>query len=179
MRGLIHSTPIGQNALKFLWLFVVGALLLFATSSCAPKRAVYIQLTDDVEFTPQSDGKIDVDLVLKAENFNPKKFKLTQAAFNTWHNGKALGKIVLRKPVILPASYADTLTLPLAIEFESKARMLFFMLQGGYKTPEKIELEGSLHGKYGVLGKRIRVERKPLNDALKEFGLSLPAQLPF
>lgn len=166
----IHSEIIIFYGVK---LVIITAILLLA-GACVPRKEVNLELTDKLVFTPKRDAKVQLDMVINAENQNAHPILLRDFHFDTWQHGQELGTIDLRHPIKLPAKYHDTLTIPFEIQFVSYGRMFKFMLSKGYESWQDMEIEGYVKAKYRITSFKHKVDKQPIKQAISDLPVTIP-----
>lgn len=149
---------------KPITIAAVAAVLCVAASSCVPKRAVYVRMTNQVELAPSAGGYVLVRAAVVVENHNPRSIHLTDAVFFSWYEGSELATITLQNPVEVRAGSIDTVWVPLEARFVSAGRMLTFALQGGVDDWQNVEVEGYAKVRYGASSKKVRITRRKLKE---------------
>lgn len=150
--------------MKMATAIAVALLLVAAATSCVPKRAVYVRVTNQVELAPSTGGYVLVRAAVRVENHNPRSIHVRDAMFYSWHEGRDLATITLQSPVEVRANSADTVWVPLEVRFSSAGRMLTFALQGGVEDWRNVEVEGYAKIQYGGSSKKFRVSRRKLKE---------------
>lgn len=151
---------------KTKWALLVTAAIAILGTSCVPRRAIYVSLTDQVELAPSSGGYVLVRAGVRVENHNPQSVRLREGVFNSWHDGRELGTITLQSPIEVSGHSTDTVWVPLEVRFKSAGRMVSFALRGGVDGWQDVEVEGYVRVRYGATSKRLRVPREKIGKLI-------------
>ena len=141
-------------------------LLTFAATSCkvVSLRNFELKKAEIVRFDMSG-----AEVVMTIHNKSLFKVTLVDGVLGAYDEGKLIGEVFVKEPVVLPGMKTTTVTLKVGLRFASPLAALR-ALNTLTKTPERLTISGYGEGKVLWFNKKIVRENVPISKFISIFG---------
>ena len=142
-------------------------LLTFSATSCSVLlglRHFELKKAEVVQFDMNG-----AEVVMTIRNKSLFKVTLTDGVLGAYDEGKLIGEVFVKEPVVLPGCKTSTVTLKVGLRFSSPLAALK-ALNTLTKTPERLTISGYGEGKVLCFSKKIVRENVPISKFISIFG---------
>lgn len=151
---------------RFLKITTLLVVVMLVATSCkvVSLRNFELKKAEVVRFDMSG-----AEVVMTIRNKSLFKVTLVDGVLGAYDEGKLIGEVFVKEPVVLPGMKTTTVTLKVGLRFPSPLAALR-ALNTLTKTPERLTISGYGEGKVLCFSKKIARENVPISKFISIFG---------